>query len=194
MRVYRLLCAVLILILLVPAAGGGCADCEGYRLLHVQEGIAHFSLEYSCNWKVTIVDTRDIYTDVGLIGPTLKVDDSKVPSGVCLVYVKEPSEETPNASAAQDDYLAYLANREDVNILEYSSAIVAGLEAKQVKFHHNIPTDPVRVKDPVPAIARLLYFDYAGLIWEIYTSSTLSTAEENEVHFNHILEAFKILD
>ena len=101
MKVYRLISAVLMLFLLVPASVGGCIDCEGYRLLSVQEGIAHFSFEYPCDWKLTIVDTRDIYTDVRLIGPTLKVDDSKVPSGVCLVYVEQPTEETPDAMVAQ---------------------------------------------------------------------------------------------
>lgn len=192
---FWLLPVVLVLLVTIPLSGMGCQKCtDEYKLLTVEKGIAHFSLEYPCEWGVGLIETTVDFTTTSISGPTVKIDDSHVPSATFSIWIDWPSADIPDAMAAQEDWLAFLEKGYIYELLGESTVEIGGVQAKQAVVHSYIGTDFVRIKEPIPTTEKLIDFDYGGLIWEIYYTSALAVAEENEAYFQHLLETFKILE
>ena len=193
-RTQLLLCLVLAFLCIIPTTGAGCTKCEGYKQLSVEEGIAHFSFEYPCNWEIGIVDTSEDYTDVSVTGAHIRTRGAHLPSSTWILFVDWPDGDIPSAAAAMEDSLSFWETQDAFELLERSVVEIAGVRAELVVFLDEISRDWVRVPEPVPSISRELYFDCGGLIWNIYCSSILDAAEADNVHFEHLLETFRILD
>jgi len=196
-RVCLVSCLVLAFLYIIPTIGVGCTKCEGYKQLSVDEGIAHFSFEYPCNWKIGIVDARHdyehTYTNVKVFGPDFKRERDTVSSTVWIFFICPTDADTPDASAALEYSLSYWQDFRDFEILERSTVEIAGLQVEQVVFFCQVAG---RFYDspPIPSIDRELYFEYSGLIWKISISSRPEVVEADNVHFEHLLETFRILD
>lgn len=198
-RIYRALCAALILLCLAPAAGAGCTECEGYKQLTVKEDLARFSLEYPCNWRRTVVETHpegeSFYMSLSITGPGIRINDSPVASALWNLSVNWTSEERPDATVALDSSLSSWDRiSSSFQLLERSTVEIAGIQAERATFYNATAADGIRWKNPVPITVTEYYFEYGGFIWRIHSSSPLDLAKENEVHFNHILETFKMLE
>ena len=89
-------------------------------------------------------------------------------------------------------------------ILGSSPGTIAGAQGEQVTFCYcsycDFETEPTlgggepTFKLPITLTVRCAYFDYNGFIWEIYLQSTEAFLDEDQAHFEHIVETFTILD
>ncbi len=78
----------------------------------------------------TIVDTRDDYTDVRMIAPSIKVQDARIPSSVVIVFVREPSDNRPDTASALENSLDYWRTQDDFELVGRSAVEIAGIRAR----------------------------------------------------------------
>ena len=88
---------------------------------------------------------------------------------------------------------------EGFETIDCSSVIVTvdGIPGNECGFYYTETSDLNRdLPDlvPVDMICKGVYFDYDGLIWGITMLSSLADIEENQAHFEYLLETFKFLD
>jgi hypothetical protein len=190
-RVKPVIFIVLTVLCITPLIATGCTQCNGYKQLTVEEGIAHLSFEYPCNWEVGIIEIRE---DLGFTSITVLSPFSEEGDSFWTFSIISPYEDWPNAEAALEDSLSFWESEIDFEILDRSAVEVAGVRAEQVVFFCRVPRDYPLGAEPTPVVKRSLYFEYDGLIWMIGSSSDQAVAEADNVHFEHMLETFRILD
>ncbi|MFC1951806.1 hypothetical protein ACFLYI_02040, partial [Chloroflexota bacterium] len=103
-----------------------------------------------------------------------------------------------NAAVALDYELSRWEDEPDFKVLERSEVEISGVPAEQAIFTHKyLPRDIGVGRDTEELefiIQREIYFVYDGLIWNVGEESNIDVAEAHKVHFEHMLETFKILD
>ncbi len=173
-------------------------SCErsGYETFTLERGIGHFSVEYPASYDIAKVEVRNdeehIYTHVAFISPYLKKEQVYT---TIHFQVDTKSDNFPNAEAMLEFLLSFHEKWEDFKLLDRGSITVNGIQAQQIVYSYTSFPELVYHKDTkVSVTVREVYFDYGGLIWEISISSNTSTAEAANVHFEHILQTFKILN
>ncbi len=194
-RSFLLGLAAVILLITASLSVVGC-ERSGYETFTLERGIGHFSVEYPASYDIARVEVRNdeehIYTSVAFISPYLK---KKQVYNAISIFVDTKSDSFPNAEAAMEFSLSSHEKWEDFKLLDRGSITVNGIQAQQIIYSYTVLRDPMYFKDTqVSATEREVYFDYGGLIWEISISSNTSTAEAANVHFEHILQTFKILN
>ena len=186
----------MILALVVMSAG-----CSGYTSHTLREGDAHFSFEYYDSYEKKASSLYSGHTMV-YFNRSLMEEGLLDSSFYVLVY-EAGWLGNPDAEAALEDRIASYATDEyhrDFEILDRSSVTIAGVEGEQVTFCYYAERKLVGdsegpfFKLPATLIARCVYFDHNGFIWEIFMKSIEEVAEEDKVHFEHIIETFTILD
>ena len=116
-------------------------------------------------------------------------------AGLNLIVMK-PFPQMPDAQTVFNIWFQKAKERRDYVLLERYTIIVAGVEAELFAFSFTWNPNPYPGIYPLesPAVARRNFFNQGGLIWEISFFSYMSKAEEDEIHFKHILETIEFLD
>ena len=175
-------------------------NCTRFTL---SEGDAHFSFEYPRDYEERVTHVDPGWTMM-YSARELVEEDWVIESSLLMVDVYEAGLlGNPDAEAALESEITRIATHEhyiDFEILDRSSVSIAGVKGEQCVFSYYYPEKapsfdegPI-LKLPATIIVRCVYFDHNGYIWGIRLSSTEGLAGEDEAHFEHILETFKILE
>ena len=194
---FLLMLAILLFIMLVPVIG--CTSgTNGYKQLRVDKGIAHFYLEYPHEWKVRVVEIEQDYTEVEIDAPSLVRDYARIRSTDWYLFITTTEDKWPNAKAALEDDLSFRKERfNNFKLLDRSSIELSGVTGEQVIYFYKTaiqgpPDEPAGGLEPT--IARDMYFDYGGLVWNIAVISNQEVADTHKIHFEHMLETFQFLE
>jgi hypothetical protein len=199
-RVYLafLIAMVFTLVAITP----GCdSSMEGYRTFTFDK-VAHFSFEYPAHYRKysahATVEDRTIsiwFHD--------KVPPKGSTYGYIHIFVEGASDSYPDAAAALEHTLSGFVEpgpydeEEPQRLLERSSLTIAGIPAELIVYSYGY--DRIWGESPgsvaiLIRIAREVYFDHNGLIWNIVIESDEDRADVAEGDFEHLLETFQILD
>jgi hypothetical protein len=207
-QIHLLSCVSLVLLCIVIIAVG----CRGYKIGPENNGYkeirvsgdGRFSFEYPSNWIIDYIHTSRHYTEASLSGPPLKRVDATdnreytVTSTSWWVTVDSVTSESLTAEAALRGDVLRLSWHDEFKVLEESDIEIAGLTARQVVFTYSAPQMPLGQDGPggppQPVVVRVIRFIHNGLMWHIQSYSNSDVAEADEVHLEHMLKTFKILD
>jgi hypothetical protein len=191
--------AIMIVILVIMST-----NRSSYTRFTLVEGDVHFSFEYPSSYEETFNDVSSqssmVSFDRSIVEENWIVEDSYL-----RVHVYRAGfVDGPDAEAALEATIASFATDEhysDFEILDRSSVTIAGVEGEQVTFSYYYPEAIPSFDDegpffklPLTFIVRCACFEYNGFIWEIRLQSTEGVADEDKVHFEHILETFAFPD
>jgi hypothetical protein len=178
--------------------------CSSYTRFTLREGDARFFFEYPRNYEEMFTHVYSGWAAVSF-ERSLVEEDQVIERSYLRVDVYEAGRRgNSDAEAALEDEITSFAtdeNYRDFEVIDRSPVTIAGVAGEQVTFSYCFfESDPVmddegpHFKLPITLIVRCAYFDHAGFIWEIFLQSTEGMVEEDEAHFEHILETFTILD
>jgi hypothetical protein len=181
-------CIALALLLLLSVAG-----CYGYKKYTQRDGIAHFSFEYSEDYKESYIDLLPAYTSVGY---DRWQNDGWFDSGFRVGVYKSGWGDYQKASDLLDHDIQFgYDSKEDYQILERSPISIDSIKGELlISSYTPGESHESDLKEPTLLINRTVYFDYKGLIWEINMISIEKVAEADEPIWEHLIETFKILD
>jgi hypothetical protein len=199
-RAYLAFCIAMVFALV--AITPGCeSSMEGYRTF-TSNKVVHFSFEYPAHYKKysahATVENRTIF-----IGFVDKVPSKGATDGYITIYVEGVGITYPDAAAALEHTLSGFVEpgpydeEEPQRLLERSSLTIAGIPAELIVYSYGY--DRIWGESPgsvaiLIRIAREVYFDHNGLIWNIVIESDEDRADVAEGDFEHLLETFQILD
>jgi hypothetical protein len=201
----------------------GCDNNDGYQILTagdngeyrtiiIEKGIALFSFEYSARYSR--IDGPAFYDDeihqftgvtvlapmkqISVVAPNpdLKgqtVSMSYTPAFID-VFVYDASDRGATAISEFEEHLSHI--EEDGTILDRSQVTVSGVLAEYVAYTSNtlIPLFAVS-EGGIPAkYCWTVYFDHAGLIWNIEAESEVAMANQVKGDFEHVLQTFQIIE
>ena len=176
-----------------------CVPCvEGYKQFKIDKGIARFSFEYPCNWKVYI-SNDDVYeSDISIWAPKLKIDNNYIASTKVFIYIYYPNGSISNAQEELVYWLKFWQEHFDqFEVIERSSVELDGVPGEQSTNRYIYYTD-YPTTDPnfarYPRIEKAIYLDYKGLIWSIQIYTYEEIAKEHSVYIDHFLDSFQFLD
>jgi hypothetical protein len=190
----------LLLILLLASLMVILPGCGGYREFIFREDNAHFSFEYPASYSKPYVDMTGLPELVSGETHRLIQDGEKVSVFSVMGFViLNPEYYSTNVSALlEKDLREYESgfNYLEFKLLERSQISVSGIQGEQIIFSHMWkPEGYIGQKgEPYPWRGRTVYFYSNGAIWEYYLDSPLSTADQANADFEHILQTFKILE
>ena len=202
-RVYLALFIALVLTL-VSATLGCDSSMEGYRAFTFNE-VAHFSFEYPAHYKKTSAGA-EVEDKIIHIGLRDEVPSEGSNAGFIGIKVEGAGITYPDATVALEHTLSIFVDSEPYDedaeqapgrLLERSTLTVAGIPAELIVYSYGYdyvrdsPSDPWVL---LLRIAREVYFDYNGLIWNIVIESDEDRAEVAKADFEHLLETFQILE
>ncbi len=199
MKQPKVLLYLLLLFILIAFATAGCHFCfwGDYKALSIKEGIAHFRFEYPCRYDATFgVHIEDEYTDVNVLSPWNNEVQGRT---ILTIFVIAPDAGLRDSKQAIEKDLSFWSDS-DYQFLDRFALSIDGVEGEEIVYFYNQPRPPlgqvghIPGAGPAPTIARGVYFDHKGLIWEITMSSNEATAETDKADFEHVLETFEILD
>ena len=181
-------CIALALLLLLSVAG-----CYGYKKYTQRDGIAHFSFEYSEDYKESYIDLLPAYTSVGY---DRWQNDGWFDSGFYVRVFETGWNDYKDATDLLEKNTQRLSDSyKDYQILERSSVTVDNIKGeKLISSYTPGESHESDLKEPTLLINRRVYFDYEGLVWEIMMISIEKVAEADEPIWEHLIETFKILD
>jgi hypothetical protein len=181
-------CIALATLLLFSLAG-----CYGYKKYTQRDGIAHFSFEYSEDYKESYIDLLPAYTSVGY---DRWQNDGWFDSGFRVGVYKSGWGDYQKASDLLDHDIQFgYDSKEDYQILERSPISIDSIKGELlISSYTPGESHESDLKEPTLLINRTVYFDYKGLIWEINMISIEKVAEADEPIWEHLIETFKILD
>ena len=197
-RYSRYLYVVLAILLVSILALAGCNLFYGKNIT-VNKGIAHFYFECPDRYKVKFIDTRDEadlkFTDVALSGPAGGEKNSRIVAQIDI-NIDDPFESREDAQAAWEYDIRFYEVYDNFEIISSSSRIVDGIQASEyiVAFTSTPDSDRMSNLKPVDMMAKEIYFDYNGLIWELSVRSSAQYFASNEARFEQLVESFKILE
>jgi len=169
--------------------------CGEYKTFTLKKGVGYFSFEYPSHFKVEDVEINDDYhyTDVTILGPWLEKEKGNSLIGV---FVMEPDEYNPNAKTVLEGSLRLASELPDFELLDRYPVTVAGIQGEQYIFFCLLYPESLYTYEvePAPTIFKRVFFDYGGFIWKITFRSNTSTAETDQVYFDHLLETFTIFN
>jgi len=172
----------------------GCNTSE-YKTFTLKNGIAHFSFEYPSSYKVVdnIVSLMPAYTHIILRKPPNEEQMERITS-VLSIYVDEAY--TPlSVDSAISSNLSDISTWNDFKLLERSSIQVVGVNGQRIVYSWaSIPARHGIAGEPIPSLAREVYFYQDGQLWNISISSDELTTEAAKADFEHVLRTFKILN
>ena len=188
------------LLIIISVISVSCTPCnDGYKQFSTEKGIAHFSFEYPCNWRITTAEIgrqfNDMkYTNITIKAPRLQLGDKSTLSTVLLISFTTPSDKVPDASTLLEDRLSsWKKIHKNFELLERSFVELDGVPGEQIKYSFRTATD-ISTGGNEPRINRDMFFNYNGLIIDISTSSHEEVVEEHAVYIQHLLDSFKFLD
>lgn len=166
-----------------------------YRMPKVFKGFASFLYQYPASfgplvrdWSVEPLSTSVVATSFDQAGEL---------QGMLYVFVTRVSSALPGAKAMLGDnlhnYEAFMLH--DFELLERSRVAVDGMEGERIVYSY-VTLRETKQSDSItrlPKVAYEAYFDSKGLIWQIGLDGRADMAKQNEAHFEHILQTFKIL-
>jgi hypothetical protein len=189
---------------LVTITSGCESSMEGYRTFTFNK-VAHFSFEYPAHYKKTSAGA-EVEDKIIHIGLRDEVPSKGSTDGFIVIKVEGAGDTYPDATAALEDNLSGFvepdyydedAEEEPKRLLERSTITVAGISAELIVYSYGY--DHIWDESSGSAvillrIAREVYFDYDGLIWNLVIKSDEDRADVAEADFEHLLETFQILD
>jgi len=190
--------SLLLDLLCVITVGTGCnpyvvSPCSnGYQEFRMTRGLSRFSFEYPCTWHRGNIESRRDATSIFMYWRQGNF-------GLTVLPVRL---EFPSAKAALEavfeDSLSFWSKKLDFNLVEQSDVMVSGVLAKQIIFtYRSIPAPPAQGGTggpPKPITQRNIYFSsHHGLIWTMHITSESEATEADNIHFEHLLETFKIM-
>lgn len=159
---------------------------DDYRLKRINQPL--FSFEYPIAYGIHVYD---IEPDVVIAGQSeLGFWCYKQDSPYLSLYVKVNELSASNYDNEKNYYINRWFSGSSVDNSTMKKVMVSGIEANYFASTPN-PSDFRK-----QYIHRLVVFDYAGLMWQIYmmTYSTYPEPLECQESFNHIINTFKLLD
>jgi hypothetical protein len=212
-RAYRYLYLLLTAMMLISVVmSAGCSSDTNdtsytgptsYRSYTLSEGLVHFSFEYPTNYDEMFTEMLHSWVAATSFR-SIEEEGWIIERSYLYIFIVEAGGiGTTDAEAALENEIESFASDEeysDFEILDRSPVTIAGVAGEQVTFSYYFaettpPCDggPV-LKLPATLIVRCAYFECNGFVWEIFLQSTEGVADEDEVHFEHILETFTILE
>ena len=199
--------AVLLLVLVSLVAVSLCCTGE-YKRYTEDEGIAHFSFEYSKDMKDIEAYHPEGGRHVSVSMIRRVVEDGWWDKDLYIIGQRPPVpgyEYAENTSMMFEKYLADIeATYEVTGALESSSVNISGMQAGQVvymydeysryKWPSQIPPAGKPGGTSLVWIERIIFLEHDGLVWFIRMKSTEDIAEEARLDFEHILQTFTFLD
>ncbi len=188
---------VIVLILLFTLLVVTLNGCSEYQTFTIKRGIAHFSFEYPARYGGKQVEVRNDpeskYTNIGLSWspPNLLWRASDI-----SVFMQPTT--SANAEVELEERLTLESKMSDFKPLERYPVTISGLQGYGATFSWISP--PMGLGhgppggEPRPIISRLVYFDYDGLIWNIYIGYDEATKDLGEAAYEHVIKTFKILE
>ena len=94
--------------------------------------------------------------------------------------------------------MSFRKNRyNNYKVLEQTSVELSGAIGEQVIYFYKTAIEGPS-NEPAgglePTIARDIYFDYGGLVWNIAIISNQEVVDIHEVYFEHMLETFQFIE
>ena len=183
-------------------AFSGCqnSDVNSYKTFTLDEGTIHFSLEYRTYYKVKEVkpgaDTGDIVKDImylTLISPRVKATRDHT---YIDVITAKPNELVPDAKTGIERAERNASSWADYKLLDKYELTIDGVKAYRIDYQmRNIVPAIAGVSNiPFIEVTREVNFDANGFVWMIQMRSDSSTAEDDKVDFEHIIQTFRILE
>ena len=188
----------------------GCNPCiNGYKQVTADNGITRFSFEYPCNWEFGVIKGQLGGNDKFFVeAPPLQREDKlRILSTYWAFRVNRASIVLGprNARAALEDEISNwdeisrLLYESEFKVLERTEVEISGVPAEKVvstrkyrpiaKGSKFWPTEELEYMTH-----RWIFFDYDGFIWWIEEQSNIEVAEAHKVHFEHMLQTFRILN
>lgn len=172
---------------------------SSYKTYVMDEGLVHFSLEYPANYLIDYVEYAESFTEKSrssahffIMGPKDRhVNDYAYIS----VGANLPDRLAPDAKSLHERAETKAESWKYYELIYKGEMIIDGISAYRLDYQ-NIDILPAIADDGNPGIEvmRRVDFDANGLVWTIYITSPLSTAEVDKAHFEHFLETFQILE
>ena len=180
----------------------GCqnSDVNSYKTFTLDEGTIHFSLEYRTYYKVKEVkpgaDTGYIGKDImvfTLISPRVKETRDHT---YINVIVDKPDELITDAKTGIERAERNASSWADYKLLDKYELTIDGVKAYRIDYQmRNIVPAIAGVSNiPFIEVTREVNFDANGFVWMIQMRSDSSTAEDDKVDFEHIIQTFRILE
>ncbi|MFC1932265.1 hypothetical protein ACFLXU_01365 [Chloroflexota bacterium] len=192
-RQFWSLCCFLLIVCIV-VVGFGCSPYnirpsnEGYKELSIMRGLVQFSFDYPSTWDLSPIEIQKDLTIITMFGESTSWS----------FFVKPVSIHYTSAEVALKDEISRYRVWLGFNLIERSDIEIGGVLAKQAIYSYRSPQAPTFMGGtggpPVPVTIRAIYFTRNGLLWSIRISSDSDIFESEDVHFEHLLRTFKILD
>jgi hypothetical protein len=185
------------ILLLQPTS---CVPCEnGYKQFRNERGLALFTLEYPCDWRVA---SREIdrefygrrYTAITIASPGIENEGgNKLSSGVNINAVT-PDDDTPDAKSWLLHSLGHAEGFPDFTLVDQSSFTLDGWEGEQIIYLYRTTPDEPYYSGGDLIVVRDIYLEHEGLLWNIHLSSHEEIIDKHEIYLDHILDSFQFLD
>ena len=204
--IYWKFSVTIITILFISIISAGCS--AGYRLLTIDEGIAHFSFEYPADLNEVDISryNLDIYVSAYLIRSVVK--DGWWDKSLFVAAEKPPVLGYEDAHDAGTFLVEYINKLKDdfkiVQVRERTPVTIGGIQGEQVVYSYDersmrmpLPDAPLKGHPGGSSliwINRAIFFDHDGLVWFIRMSSIEEEAEKTKLDFEQFIDTFEILD
>jgi hypothetical protein len=191
-------CFLLFLLIISGVISVSCTLCnDGYKQYRLEKGIAHFSFEYPCDWKIGINEIEQDYTDIMIFAPSFKSkrNDVNVISTDWSIFITYPDQDKPDIKTAMNDTLSFWQDTFDAKIIESSEINIKDVTAEQFIISYKSAIDDPW-QEPEPIIHKEMFFNYNGLIWnmtEIYNED-YENLDNHQRYWEHMLETWQFLD
>jgi hypothetical protein len=189
---YSLVLIVFIIIGCLPVNGCSSITSDGYKRVIVTKSGIRFSFEYASSYKP---DSDTLQNGSENSQATLihfPKEQKFVPDKMIYIEPMKPDSDHPDAASWLEFYFKGMDHvRANFTLISRETIKVANIDGQKIVFSNTESTVLVR---PAVIITRGVYFDYQGLIWEIYVASTQDLSNEAGSDFDHIINTFKFLN
>lgn len=190
---------------------GNPSEVKPFDTYIQNDGIAHFSFEYSTKFKGIDSNTDANWVSILTLRGLHVTNESGTMRTTIGITVNDPKAASTQITGADPlqtskDQLNSVKRRIEKSVatgflqeklLDQSEITVDGVHADQIVYliNRDLFFGPRKIEKNkmVFSVEREVFFDYNGLIWEISITSDSSTADTDKEDFEHVLKTFKFL-
>lgn len=197
---YKLLLSILAIILLQCIMLFSChtRNVDSYNSYTLNEGTIHFSLEYPSDYII------DYYQAAAATGNNYERSAHLFLKGPANRHVNDytyigigaspPDDQFDDAKSSVERVERKAATWSEYELYNKCEITIDGVPGFRIDYQIIDIVPAIAGDEPGIAVYRCVYFDAKSLVWCIYMNSSFTFAEADKIHFEHLLETFKILD
>ncbi len=168
-----------------------------YKTYLFNEGTIHFSFEYPSDYKIDWVkpaeDAGGRYQREAYISFKGSVDRHENDYTYFGIAAMLPYEMMPDAKSAVERVEKTAATWAEYKLYNKSEITIDGAPGYRIDYQIVDIVPAIAGDEPGIAVYRYVYFDAKGLVWTINIHGHSSFAEGDKIHFEHLLETFRLL-